>query len=693
MEEPNNIELKPEINLAAIESKREAKSAVKKLRQAIRHHNFRYYEKSNSVISDAEYDDLFKTLQKLEEDWPELRSSNSPTQKVGGQPLDELETVTHPYQMLSLQATREETTIYNFDKTCREELNRKEVSYTAEPKYDGLALELIYKNRVLVRAATRGDGEKGNDVTENVKTVSEVPLKIIKRNNRKIPKNLVVHGEVYMRKDEFENYNKQRIAEGKEPFSNPRNAAAGSLRQLDPKETAKRPLHIYFYGLANAREIGFQTHIEVLNTLPQWSLRTNKNYNQQVIRVESLLEYHQKMAKERNMLPYEIDGVVFKVNNLKEREILGARTNNPRWAIAYKFEPRRKTTKLKNVEFQVGRTGKITPVALLKPVEIGGVLVERASLHNQSEIENKDIRIGDTVLIERAGDVIPYVVKPVADARDGSEEKIKIPKKCPACNTRVIVSKDKKQARCPNLSCPAQLRGRLTHYASRLAMDIEGLGEKVAEKLVEEQLITSFSDLYKLKKEDLVPLENFAEKSANNLISEIKQSKTATLPNFLYALGIPLVGQHIAEVLSRHFNTLKEIRKASKEDLEKINEIGPEVAESINQFFSDEDNQETIAELKKAGLELENPHAQEKESPLEGIKFVFTGTLKEWSRNEAKNLVENMGGRSTDSVSSETDYLVKGKNPGSKLDAAKERGVKIINEKGFKDFIENYRNE
>ncbi|MEA2020306.1 MAG: NAD-dependent DNA ligase LigA, partial [Patescibacteria group bacterium] len=471
------------------------------------------------------------------------------------------------------------------------------------------------------------------------------------------------------------------------PFANPRNAAAGSLRQLDPKEVAKRPLHIFFYRLANATELGFENHSQALNTLPQWGLRINKKHNKKITGVKGLLAYHKNMNEIRNKLGYEIDGVVFKVDNLQEREILGTRTNNPRWAIAYKFEPKRKTTKLKNTEFQVGRTGRITPVALLEPIEIGGVLVEKASLHNQSEIENKDIRLGDMVLIERAGDVIPHVVKPITEARDGSEKKIQMPSKCPVCNTKIIMSEDKKQARCPNLSCPAQLRERLTHFASRQAMDIEGIGEKVAEQLIEENLVKNIADLYKLTKKDLAKLDRFAEKSAQNLVSEIRKSKEASLPNFLYALGIPLVGQHKAEVLAKNFSTLNEIKHATKDDLEKIHEIGPEVAESISKFFSNKKNQKVLKKLESAKINLNNPYAIAKEQPLKGDKFVFTGTLEAWTRNEAERLVKKLGGRAISSVSGETDYLVKGKSPGSKLQKAQKEKVKIIDEEEFKNLV------
>ncbi len=689
MEKPRDIELKPDITIADISNKEEAEKAAERLRNAIRYHNYRYYVKDDPVISDPDYDSLFETLQDLEDQWPSLKTSDSPTQKVGGQPVDELETVEHPYPMLSLQATRKEEDVRNFDQTCRQELGQDGVSYSAEPKYDGVAIELIYDQGKLSRGATRGDGQQGDDVTKNVKTIAEVPLRLIKSGDAEIPERLVVHGEVYMRKGEFERYNEQRQREGKDRFANPRNAAAGSLRQLDPQKTAQRPLHIFFYQVASSRELDFESHLDALQILPDWGLRINEEKMEQCSSVEELLSYHQRMAEERDELDYEIDGVVFKVNLLAGQDQMGSRTSNPRWAIAYKFEPRRKTTKLHDVEFQVGRTGQITPVARLEPVNISGVEVKRASLHNQSEIDAKDIRVGDTVVVERAGDVIPYVVRAIKDNRDRSERKIQIPKTCPVCGAEIVMSKDNKQAHCPNLDCPAQLRGRLTHYASREAMDIEGLGEKVADQLIAAGLVERISGLYKLEKQDLLGLDRFAEKSANNLITEIEQSKEATLPEFLYALAIPLVGQHVSEVLAQNFSSLGELNDASSEDLEQVHEIGPEVAGSVTQFFSSSENKKILQELEEAGIRIENPYAGKEEKPLQGLTFAFTGALDEWTRDAVKKNVQRLGGSATSSVSSETDYLVVGGNPGSKLDQARKEGVQILSEQEFRDLLES----
>jgi DNA ligase (NAD+) len=631
-------------------------------------------------------------LQRLEEKFPELKNSNSPTQKVGGAVQDELGTVRHPVPMLSLQAVYEEEEVRSFDRTCREELGRSTIEYTAEPKYDGLAVELVYEEGQLTVASTRGDGETGEDITENVKTISEVPL-VLRREGKDtvLPDRLVVRAEVYMRKDEFETLNERRLEEGERPFANPRNAAAGSLRQLDPKITARRPLHIYFYELTDADGISFDTQWEALTALPRWGLRVNIDRIGRCETIEEGLEFHRSLDEDRDRLPYEVDGVVFKVNRWADQERMGVRSRNPRWALAYKFEPRRATTKIEDVIVQVGRTGKLTPVALLEPVHIGGVEVRRASLHNQSEIDRKDIRIGDRVLVERAGDVIPQVVKPIEEERDGSERMFHLPEECPVCGTEVVMSEDKKVTRCTNISCPAQLRERLIHFASRGAMDIEGLGEKTAEMFVETGLIESIADLYELTREDLMELERFAEKSADNLVEEIADSLDQRLSRFLFALGIPLVGQHVARVLSRRYETLDDIMEASVEELREIHEIGPEVARSLSAFLGEEQNRTMIDRIRAAGLELHNPlyESAEASMPLADKTFVFTGALDRWTRQEAQALVEKLGARATSSVSGNTDYLVAGENPGSKLDDAREREVRVLTEEAFAELVEN----
>jgi DNA ligase (NAD+) len=679
---------RPDIDVHSIEEEDAAQEAAEELRDAIRYHNYRYYVLDDPVISDADYDQLMQDLQALEERFPDLQTPDSPTQQVGGEPREELGLVDHPSPMLSLKAVYDEDDVRHFDETCRQELDRETVEYVAEPKYDGLAVELVYQDRRLAVAATRGDGDTGEDVTANVKTIKEVPLKLRSPQEMPAPERLVVRGEIYMRVDEFETLGRQRAEEGKEPFANPRNAAAGSVRQLDPKVTAQRPLHIFLYAVAESDGHQFETHWQVLETLPRWGLRVNRDQVRRCADVDEALAYHQEMTQAREDLPYEIDGVVYKVDRLADQEVLGTRTRDPRWALAYKFEPRRATTELKDIEVQVGRTGKLTPVAILEPVHIGGVEVSRASLHNQSEIERKDIRIGDRVLVERAGDVIPQVVKPITGERDGSERVFHLPDKCPVCGTEVVMSADKKQAHCPNVNCPAQLRGRITHYASRQALDIEGLGEKRTQQLIDAGLVSRLPDLYDLKKEDLVSLERYADRSAQNLLDEIEASKETTLPRFLYGLGIPLAGEHIVRVLAEQYGTLDDLMAASQEELEAIDEIGPEVARNLVTFFEEEENRQVVNEIREAGLTLANPYAEERERPLAGLTFVFTGELDRWTRDEVQRYVERLGGRATSSVSGQTDYVVAGPSAGSKLDEAQARDVPVLDEEEFVELVD-----
>jgi DNA ligase (NAD+) len=679
---------RPDIDVHSIEEEDAAQEAAEELRDAIRYHNYRYYVLDDPVISDADYDQLMQDLQALEERFPDLQTPDSPTQQVGSEPREELGLVDHPSPMLSLKAVYDEDDVRHFDETCRQELDRETVEYVAEPKYDGLAVELVYQDRRLAVAATRGDGDTGEDVTANVKTIKEVPLKLRSPQEMPAPERLVVRGEIYMRVDEFETLGRQRAEEGKEPFANPRNAAAGSVRQLDPKVTAQRPLHIFLYAVAESDGHQFETHWQVLETLPRWGLRVNRDQVRRCVDVDEALAYHQEMTQAREDLPYEIDGVVYKVDRLADQEVLGTRTRDPRWALAYKFEPRRATTELKDIEVQVGRTGKLTPVAILEPVHIGGVEVSRASLHNQSEIERKDIRIGDRVLVERAGDVIPQVVKPITGERDGSERVFHLPDKCPVCGTEVVMSADKKQAHCPNVNCPAQLRGRITHYASRQALDIEGLGEKRTQQLIDAGLVSRLPDLYDLKKEDLVPLERYADRSAQNLLDEIEASKETTLPRFLYGLGIPLAGEHIVRVLAEQYGTLDDLMAASQEELEAIDEIGPEVARNLVTFFEEEENRQVVNEIREAGLTLANPYAEERERPLAGLTFVFTGELDRWTRDEVQRYVERLGGRATSSVSGQTDYVVAGPSAGSKLDEAEAQDVPVLDEEEFVELVD-----
>ncbi len=684
--------------LESIETLDEAKDIVEALRDKIRYHNYRYYVLNDPVVSDAEYDALMEKLRALEEKFPDLQSPNSPTQKVGGEPREELGLVEHPSPMLSLKAVYDEADVRGFDETCRQTLNVDTVGYVAEPKYDGVAIELIYEDGRLSVASTRGDGETGEDVTHNVKTVKEVPLVLLEQADINVPARLVVRGEVYMRKDEFNAMNQQRLDAGQEPFANPRNAAAGSLRQLDPNVTAQRPLHIFIYAVVfvEGPPERPETHGEVLKMLPDWGFPVNLSRSQHCEDGEALLRYHEDMVNVRDELSYEIDGVVYKVDRFAAQETLGVRSRSPRWALAYKFQPRRATTEIKEIEVQVGRTGQLTPVARLKPVHIAGVEVRRVSLHNQSEIERQRIGVHDKVLVERAGDVIPHVIKVVRSEDDHeqneSERVFKMPDHCPVCGADVVMSEDKKQARCPNANCPAQIRERLTHFASREAMDIEGLGERRAQQLIDAGLVEDIASLYTLTKEDLVALERFADKSAENLLEEIEASKTQTLARFLYALGISLVGEHIAQVLARHFKSLDDIKAASAEKLQGIHEIGPEVSHRVMAFFEEQANQALIQKLCDAGLTLENPLYKGTETegtqPLAGQTFVFTGSLDHWTRDEVKHFVTRLGGRATSSVSGETDYVVAGSGAGSKLDDAEAQGIPVMDEDAFTAFVQ-----
>jgi len=684
-----SVDTLPEVDLRKIQSKEDAQQAIEKLRRAIRYHNYRYYVLDDPVIPDADFDKLMQKLEKLEDEYPGLLTPESPTQQVGGEPQKELGLVRHPVPMLSLKSINDESDFLNFDKTCRDELNKKTVAYCCEPKYDGLAVELIYDDGKLTMATTRGDGETGENVTENIKTIKEVPLRLISEKNTSIPGHLVVRGEVFIRKDDFEKLNEKQEKNKDKTFANPRNAAAGSLRQLDPKITASRPLKIILYQVAEVDGYAFETHWHVLETLPNWGLKVNRDWNKRCDGIDEALKFYNKLSDNREDLPYEIDGMVCKIDELSAHEKLGFRTNNPRWAIAYKFEARQATSKIKDIEVQVGRTGKLTPIAVLKPVNIGGVTVQRASLHNQSEIESKDIRIGDKVIVKRAGDVIPQVVKSMPDERDGSEKKFTLPEKCPDCGSKTITSDDKKQTHCTNLKCPAQLQNRIKHFVSVDAMDIEGLGDKRVTYLVDKGLLKRPSDIYYLKKNDWMKLDDVKEKASQNILDELETSKKQTLDRFLYALGIPLVGKHMSRVLAKHFTDLENLQEAEEEELRDIHEIGPEVASSVVTFFTDENNRDDIQRILDAGVKLKNPLAKQKKQPLEGLTFVFTGELESWTRDEAQELVEENGGHASSSVSSKTDYVIAGPGAESKLEQAKKQDIEILDEDEFKKLLKD----
>ena len=657
---------------------------AEKLRDEIEHHNYRYYVLDQPEISDAEYDRLMKELEKLEEQYPELRSSNSPTQRVGATPLEKFEIVRHTLPMLSLANAFEEAEVRDFDKRVKKFLGSSaDIEYVAEPKLDGLAIELVYESGQFTVGSTRGDGVNGENITQNLRTVRAIPLQLIQKEGA-APERLEVRGEVIMQIRKFKELNRKREDAGEPLFANPRNAAAGSVRQLDPKVTAGRPLEIYCYGLGEVTGWTFRTQWEVLQTLPKWGLRPNPHVRV-CKNVDEVLDYYRKMNEERETLPYEIDGTVIKVNDFDLQAKLGVIARSPRWALAFKFQPKQETTKVIDIRPQVGRTGALTPVALMEPVRVGGVEVSRATLHNQDEIDKKDVRIGDTVVIQRAGDVIPEVVQVITSKRTGVEKKFRMPSKCPVCNADVV--KEEAIHRCIGLDCPAQLKGRIRHFASKRAMDIEGVGVKLIDQFVDKGLVKDVADIYYLRKEGLIALERMAEKSAQNIVDAIEISKSKPLSKFLYALGIRHVGETTAEDLARHFPRLDNIFHLSEEDLMEVEGIGPEVAASVARFFRDPKNKESIERLKKAGVQVIEPRVKEKKK-LAGKTFVFTGTLKTFSRDEARNLVESLGATTASGVSRKVDFVVVGEDPGSKLDKARELGIQTLTEEEFKKSVE-----
>jgi DNA ligase (NAD+) len=669
-------------------SSEEARRRIEELREEIEQHNYNYFVLNQPTISDAEYDKLLRELQKLEEQFPQFKSPTSPTQRVGASPQTEFKTVKHSIPMLSLANAFSDDEVREFDARVKKLAERTEITYVAEPKFDGLAVELVYEDGVFVLGSTRGDGETGEDVTQNLKTIKSIPLRLRQPKDLPIPKRLEVRGEVYMEIADFRKLNEEREERGEPLFANPRNAAAGSLRQLDPKITAQRKLHIFCYDVGQTIGITFRTQEELLKTLPRYGLRVCPIYRV-CKNIDEALEFYREMQERREELPYEIDGVVIKVNDFEIREIVGEVSRNPRWAIAYKFPPKQATTRVKNIVVQVGRTGKLTPVAVLEPVPLGGVTVQHATLHNQDEIEKKDIRIGDWVLIQRAGDVIPEVVQPIVSRRTGVERKFTMPERCPVCGDRVVRLPDEVDYRCVNISCPARLKESILHYTSKGAADIEGLGERWVEALMNAGLVREIPDLYKLKERviELVRLERMGPKLAENLLNAIEKSKKISLARFIYGLGIRHVGEHLAELLAQRFRSLDALMNASEEKLLQVEEVGPTVAQSILSFFQDERNREMIRKLREAGVQIIEEVSPQKAGALAGKTFVFTGTLKTLTRGQAEALVKALGARVSSSVSRKTDYVVAGEEPGSKLQKARELGVPVLSEEEFRRLL------
>ncbi|OGQ48371.1 MAG: DNA ligase (NAD(+)) LigA [Deltaproteobacteria bacterium RIFCSPLOWO2_02_44_9] len=680
---------------------KDIKKEIEELRDKVNFHNYRYYVLDSPVISDAEYDRLMRRLEGLEARYPNLITPDSPTQRIGAKPLEAFGTVTHTIPMLSLNNAFSAEEAKEFDDRVKKllkisqesEVRGQEIEYVAEPKIDGLAIELVYEDGRFTAGSTRGDGYTGEDVTQNLKTIRSIPMRLQKESGVRsqksegkiypLPKRLEVRGEAFLPLKAFEKLNRERKKNGEPLFANPRNAAAGSLRQLDPKITASRPLDIFCYGIGAVEGIKFKTHWETLEALKAFGLKTNPLIKK-CTGIEAVLNYHKEMEKNRDNLPYEVDGIVIKVNSLESQERLGVLTRSPRWAFAYKFAPMQETTRIKEIIIGVGRTGALTPVAIMEPVAVGGVIIERATLHNQDEVDRKDVRVGDTVVIQRAGDVIPEVVMVIKEKRPHGVRPFKIPDKCPLCRSRV--ERVGAIHYCTGgLSCPAQVKETIRHFVSKRALDIEGLGDKHIEQFVDDGLIKDVSDLYRLKKEDILKLERWADKSAENLIDAIEKSKTPALPRLIYALGVRQVGEHMAHVLAEEFGALEAIIEADKERLLSIHDVGPETAESIFDFFQEPHNIKVIEKLKKAGVVF--PQMKRTKGKLSGKTFLFTGALESFSRDEAKEIVERLGGKTAPSISKKVDYVVAGTEPGSKYDEAKKLGLKIISEEEFKGMV------
>ncbi|MCK4590289.1 MAG: NAD-dependent DNA ligase LigA, partial [Candidatus Latescibacteria bacterium] len=651
---------------------------IVELSETIREHNHRYYVLGEPVISDYEYDQLMRELIELERQHPELVKPDSPTQRVGGQPTEEFPTVVHSSPMLSLDNTYSEEELRDFERRTKSALPGEEVEYVTELKIDGVAISLIYRDGQLVQGATRGDGIRGDEITQNLKTIRTIPLRL-----KTTVAECEVRGEAYLSAEEFLRINQEREEKEEKLFANPRNAAAGSLKLQDPKIVAQRRLSFLGYWL-NISGDGPRTHAQCLDWLARAGFIVPP-YRTGCCSLDEVLQFCDEWEKKRGQLPYQIDGVVVKVNSLDQQRRLGSTAKNPRWSIAYKFEAEKVETLLKDIILQVGRTGTVTPVAVLDSVKVAGSTISRATLHNQDEILRKDIRIGDTVIIEKGGDVIPKVVEVVKEKRPVGTNSFIFPDKCPVCNSPLHREEEEVAVRCENLRCPAQLRRRIQHFASRTAMDIEGLGEAVVNQLVENKLLQDYADLYYLKADQLIPLERMAEKSADNLISAIQTNKSRSLDRFIFALGIRHVGTNAARVLAREFYSLDRLMVVSVEELECINEIGPTIAASVVRFFANPENQRVIEKLKRAGLGI--PVAKE-EKPgrkrlFEGKTVVLTGTLRGYTRDELSELIRQLGGKVTSSVSKKTDIVVVGEDPGSKYQRALQHGILTLSEQEF----------
>ena len=664
------------------------KKKIDKLREQINFHAHRYYELDDPLVADSEYDQLFQELLKLEELYPELITPDSPTQRVGGIPLAEFKPVRHTLPMLSLENAFNENELLEFEERLKRFLKSEaSISYMAEPKLDGLAIELVYERGLFVIGSTRGDGRTGEEITQNLKTIRTIPLRLTVSRKVQIPEMLEVRGEAYLTLEGFKVLNEQRLEAGETIFANPRNAAAGSLRQLDSRITAQRPLEFFAYGISDTGQIPCSSQKELLEYLEELGFKINP-LTKFCPNISEVIEHFKYLQEIRATLPYDIDGMVVKVNSFELQQRLGSKARSPRWAIAAKFAATQATTILQKIEFQVGRTGAITPVALLEPVNIGGVVVSRATLHNEGEIKRKGIKLGDHVLVQRAGDVIPEIVKPVIEQRDGSEKTIRMPENCPVCRHHLIIPAGEAITRCPNSHCPAQRLRLLIHYTSKAGMDIEGLGKKAMEQLFNENLVKDIPDIYALKIDDLAALEGWAEKSASNAVSAIKASRETSLARLISGLGIRFVGEEVAGLLDEYFGgSLEELMLASEEELLDIEGIGPQTAQSIREYFHDPDVGIMISRLLYFGFTFASAAKSPREKPFAGLVFLFTGSLDAMSRDEAKVRVKERGGKVASQINKKVTHVVVGDKPGSKLKKARELELNILNQKDFTDLL------
>ena len=660
---------------------------IEELRNLIHHHNRRYYQLDNPEISDAEYDALMRELTALEELLADrIDLSASPTQRVGAPPLEKFDTIPHRSPMLSLANALSGEEIRAFDERVKRFLGtEEEIPYVVEPKLDGIGVNLVYEKGIFRWGATRGDGTIGEDITLNLKTIREIPLEMLRSGAAPVPELIEIRGEVYIRTDAFRQLNRQRLESGDNPFANPRNAAAGSLRQLDSRITAGRPLAIFCYAMGFAEGASFPTHWDFLQALSGWGFPVNPLIRR-ARNIDACVDYYREMAALREQLPYEIDGTVIKVSATDMRDRLGAVSRSPRWAIACKFAATQATTTIEDIIIQVGRTGVLTPVAKMKPVRVAGVMVGRATLHNQDEIDKKRIHIGDTVIVQRAGDVIPEIVKTVGPSSRENDPPFRIPDTCPVCGSRIVRLEEEVAHRCINLDCPAQIREHLKHFVTRGGMDIEGLGEKLIAQLLDRGMVKDPADLYYLSAGDLASLERMGAQSAGNVMAALERSKTPPLEKFIYALGIRHVGEHVSKLLAHRFGTLDTIMNAMRDELLALKEIGPEIAASITSFFREPSNCRTIERLRQAGV---RPVEQSASSgALSGKTFVLTGTLERFPRNKAQAMIESLGGTVSSSVTKKTDYVIAGASPGSKLAKARQLGISVMDEETFMKMID-----